>query len=132
MSSRTPPTIATSRAMQRVLDCLTTRGDLTADQIAQCAFVAITTLTKGGHLRAMEAQGLIHVCEWNPPPVSGMWAPVWRAGSGQSVPRPARVSNTEYARRWRYKHGNGMKIVRRQMARMPRMLTMLGQLGAAP
>ena len=131
MSSRTPSTLATSRAMQRVLACLTTRGDMTPELISECAFVGLTTLTKGGHLRAMEAQGLIHVCDWTPPRVSGMWAPVWRAGAGQSVARPERVSNTEYARRWRHKHGNGLKIVRRQMARLPGMMSMLGLLGTA-
>lgn len=126
--SRTPPTLATSRAMQRVLACLKTRGDMTADQLAECAHVAATTLTKGGHLRAMEAQGLIHVSDWQPPRVSGMWAPIWRGGAGRSAPRPARVSNTEYARRWRHKHGNGMRIVRRQMSRLPGLMTLVGGL----
>lgn len=118
--------------MQRVLACLTKRGDMTPEAISEYAFVSFTTLTKGGHLRAMEAQGLIHVCEWNPPRVSGMWAPVWRAGAGFSVLRPARVSNTEYARRWRHKRGNGLKIVKRQMARLPGLMTMLGQMGSMP
>lgn len=128
MSRRTPPTLATSRAMQRVLACLHKRGDMTPEQLAEYAHVAITTLTKGGHLRAMEAQGLIHVTDWKAPRVSGMWAPVWRAGFGRSVPRPARVSNTEYARRWRHKHGNGLKVVRRQMARLPGLMTFVGGL----
>lgn len=126
--TRQPPTLATSRAMQRVLACLKTGGDMTPDQIAERAHVAVTTLTKGGHLRAMEAQGLIHVSDWKPPRVSGMWAPVWRAGAGRSVPRPPRVSATEYARRWRHKHGNGLKIVRRQMARLPGLMTLAGML----
>ena len=131
MRPRTPPTLATSRAMQRVLACLSVRGDMTAEQLSECAHVAVTTLTKGGHLRAMELQGLIHVCDWTPPATSGMWTPIWRAGAGFSVARPARVSNTEYARRWRHKHGNGLKIVRRQMARLSGLLTLVGQLGAA-
>jgi hypothetical protein len=129
MSTRRPPTIETSRAMQRVLACLKTRGDMTPEQISEHAHVAITTLTKGGHLRAMETQGLIHVCEWAPPRVSGMWGPIWRAGKGRSAPRPARASNTEYARRWRHKRGNGLKIVQRQAARLPWLMTLAGALG---
>ncbi len=125
--SRLPPTLDTSRGMQRVVAALQNRS-LRSEQIAELAFVAITTLTKGGYLRALEAQGLIYVCGWSHPAVSGRWAPIWRAGTGPSMPPPARVSNTEYARRWRHKRGNGLKVVQRQMARLPGLMTMLGGL----
>jgi hypothetical protein len=96
--------------MRRVL-ALLRRRDCTARQIADHAPAAISlnTLTKGGFLRAMEAQGLIHVCDWAPPLTSGNWAPIWRHGAGDSKPRPPRQSNADYFRRWYKKRGGARR-----------------------
>ena len=116
MSHGRPPNLENSRACQRVLLVLRS-GPLTPEQISERAHVGFSTLTKGHYLRTLEAAGLIHVARWQPPTVSGAWAPVWTIGAGQSVPRPARQTNTEYARRWRHKRGNAQAIADREIIR---------------
>ena len=120
MSHGRTPTVDNSRACQRVLLALR-GGPLTPEQISEQAHVGVNTLTKGAYLRAMEAAGLIHVASWAPPAASGAWAPVWQLGAGTSAPRPARKTNTEYARRWRHKRGNALAGQRRDIARMESM-----------
>lgn len=97
------PNLETSQAMQRVLAVIR-RADRTADEIPDRAYVSIHTLTKGGFLKAMVEQGLIHIHGFKPPARSGNWAPIYRAGKGKNAKRPGRAGNTEYARRWRAKN----------------------------
>ena len=132
MSSRTPPTLASSPAMRRVLDVLRA-ADRTQAELSERAYVSITTLQKGGYMRALLAMGVIHVCDWKPPLVSGNWTPIYRYGAGENIPRPPAAGNTEYARRWRHKTGADVKKVRRQMAHLtPSRFSMAGQLGLTP
>lgn len=117
MSRGRLPSVENSPACQRIYAGLRD-GPKTAEQISDRAAVGINTLTKGGYLRAMEAAGLIYVCDWMPPARSGMWTPVWKLGTGKSAPRPPRQTNTEYARRWRHKVGNARAAQRRDIVRM--------------
>lgn len=110
--------IHNSPACRRVIAALKKAGPLTAARISDLAAIGITTLNKGGYLRQMEAAGWIRVCAWQPPASSGMWTPIWTVGAGKSAPRPARQTNTEYARRWRHKIGNARAAQRRDIARM--------------
>ncbi len=132
MSSRNPPTLASSPAMRRVLDVLRV-ADRTQAELSERAYVSVTTLQKGGYMKALLAMGVIHVCRWNPPPVSGNWTPVYRYGAGENVPPPQAAGNTEYTRRWRHKRGNSLKVVQRQMANLtPSRFSMAGLLGVRP
>lgn len=129
MSSRTPPTLASSPAMRRIVAILRA-ADRTQAEISERAYVSITTLQKGGYMKALLASGAIHVCGWNPPRNQGNWTPVYRYGFGQNTPRPPAAGNTEYARRWRHKTGLAVRKVRRQMAKLtPSRFSMAGQLG---
>lgn len=118
MSRGRPINIHNSPACLRVLDALKDHGPLTAEQISERAAIGISTLNKGGYLRQMEAAGWIHVSDWQPPARSGMWTPIWKHGAGKRAAAPARLTNTEYARRWRHKVGNARAAQRRDIARM--------------
>jgi len=135
--------------MRRMVDVLRA-ADCTQAEIVERAHVAMTTLQKGGYMKAMLAMEICHICDWNPPRVSGHWAPVYRYGKGVNVPHPPAAGNLEYSRRWHRNHPNyvppsrpkkpkpagdllseaELKRVRRQAAKLtPAIFTMAGQLG---
>lgn len=87
MSSRKPPLLENSPAMQRILTAIQV-ADMIPIEISKRADVAISTLTDGGHLKAMRAQGHIHISGWCRPKAQGNWAPIYRAGAGTDAPQP--------------------------------------------
>lgn len=125
MSARRPPLLENSPAMRRILAALK-RTDMTQAEISERAFVSVTTLQKGGYMKALLASSACHVCGWNPPPVSGHWAPIYRHGAGKNVPCPPAAGNTEYTRRYRQKLG----LTGRKMAKLdPFRFSLAGLLG---
>lgn len=115
--------------MRRIIAALKI-ADMTQAEISARAYVSVTTLQKGGYMRALMAAGACHVCGWNPPPISGHWTPIYRHGAGENVPCPPAAGNTEYARRWRHKTGANVKKIRRQMAKLtPFARSLAGMLG---
>lgn len=127
--TRRRPTHERSQALHRILAILR-NGDRTASELSDRGHVAITTLTKGGYIRSLMEDGLVHICRWVPPETSGAWAPVYRFGSAENVPRPAATSNTVRAKAYRVRRGNDLARVRRQAKKLtPYMRTLAGMLG---
>lgn len=127
--TRRRPTHERSQALHRILAILR-NGDRTARELSDRGHVAITTLTKGGYIRSLMEDGLVHICRWNRPETSGAWAPVYRYGAGDNEPRPAATSNTVRAQAYRVRRGNDLARVRRQAKKLtPYMRTLAGMLG---
>ena len=132
MSARQPPLLENSPAMQRILAALKA-CDLTEAEISERAFIARSSLQKGQYLSTMRRRGEIHICAWRKPLTTGNWAPIFRAGPGESVPRPAATTNSIRAKTYRHRSGNERTKIKRQMRKLtPQRFTMAGQLGVAP
>lgn len=86
-----------SPAMQRILSVLQSRGLLSAKEIAQHAFVALTTLEGGGYLKKMKQMGLIRVEGWLKNQ-NGFTTPTYALGSGLDCPRPKFVAKDRDSR----------------------------------
>lgn len=82
-----PGEASASPAMLRIVALLQMRGVLSAQEIAEGAFVARTTLEGGGYLKRMKSLGLIRVEGWAKNS-NGFTTPLYAAGGGQDCPRP--------------------------------------------
>jgi len=76
-----------SPAMQRILGLLASRTPLSAKEIAEHAFVALSTLAGGGYLKTMKSMGLIRVDGWAKNS-NGFTTPLYARGGGPDCPRP--------------------------------------------
>jgi predicted ArsR family transcriptional regulator len=73
--------------MQRILRVLGGAGPLSADEIAQRAHVARTSLVSAGYLRCLRAAGLIHVAGWARHH-NGFTIALYAPGDAPDCPRP--------------------------------------------
>jgi len=76
-----------SPAMQRILELLARKADMSARDISQEAFVGITTLACGGYLKALRSKGLIHVSGWRKTR-KGFVTPLFSLGDHLDLARP--------------------------------------------
>jgi DNA-binding CsgD family transcriptional regulator len=74
-------------SMLRVLDLLGKHTPLSPKEIAQEAFVALTTLEGGGYLKKLKALGLIHIDGWLKNH-NGFTTPLYGLGTGKDCVRP--------------------------------------------
>lgn len=88
MKTSRVPAIASSPAIGRVLAALEAAGEpLSVHEIAERAFIGLSTLQGGGYLRLMKDSGLIHVGGWRRG-LAGFNIPLIALGAGDDVPRP--------------------------------------------
>ena len=83
--------------MLRVLAVLQVRKLLSAKEIAQHAFVALTTLEGGGYLKKMKQMGLIRVEGWLKNH-NGFTTPTYALGAGADCPRPKFIAKDRDSR----------------------------------
>ncbi|MEI7432045.1 MAG: hypothetical protein WCL27_16480 [Betaproteobacteria bacterium] len=76
-----------SPAMQRILELLSRKGDMSASDISQEAFVGITTLACGGYLKALRNRRIIHVSGWRKTR-KGFVTPLFSLGDRPDLARP--------------------------------------------
>jgi hypothetical protein len=77
-----------SPAITRILQALHDNPGLSRQQIAERAFVAGTTLSGGGYLKAMKEAGLIHVSAWLRNGAGRFSTPLYSAGNNEDTPQP--------------------------------------------
>lgn len=82
------PTLAQSRAMQRILKLLQQKSDLSVSDMASEAFVGVNTLACGGYISALKNAGYIHVSGWRKTR-RGFSTPLYSVGPHPDLPRPA-------------------------------------------
>jgi lambda repressor-like predicted transcriptional regulator len=75
-----------TRACQRLLAALNERGALSAQEIAQYAFIATTTLS-GGYLKQLRDAEQIHIAGWRKAS-NGFSTPLYKAGPGIDQAKP--------------------------------------------
>ena len=81
-----------SPAMQRILAALARKPNMAASDLAEEAFVGLTTLACGGYISVLRKRGLIFISGWRK--VNGRFTtPLYTGGSGVDVPRP-RIDET--------------------------------------
>lgn len=81
------PSEKRSPAMQRILALLARKSDMSAGDIAQEAFVGLTTLSCGGYLKALRAKRLVHISGWRKTR-RGFITPLFSLGDHPDLPRP--------------------------------------------
>lgn len=77
-----------SPAVTRILQALQNNPELSREQIAERAFVAPTTLSGGGYLKAMKDAGQIHISGWLRNGSGGFSTPLYSAGNNEDMPQP--------------------------------------------
>ena len=78
---------STTPAQQRILDALAGHPNLAVSDIAERAFVGVTTLACGGYIRALKERRLVHVSGWRK--VRGRFTtPLYSLGDLPDVARP--------------------------------------------
>ena len=75
-------------AYRRIFAALTRHSGLSREEIAERAYVALTTLSGGGYLKHMRELGLIHVSGWRRNRLGSFCVPQYSAGPGEDCPRP--------------------------------------------
>ena len=74
-------------AIHRILAALDAKPGMSASDIAEEAFVGVTTLACGGYLAVLRKKQLIHVSGWRQ--IKGRFTtPLYTRGPGVDVPRP--------------------------------------------
>lgn len=95
MSFNAPRSIAVddlpaSPAMSRILAALARHpGGLSREEIAKAAYVSETTLSGGGYLKRLRAEGRIHISGWRRSASGSFSIPLFSLGPGPDYPRPA-------------------------------------------
>lgn len=79
--------LALSPAMCRILAVLQSRSPLSAKEISEHAFVALTTLEGGAYLKKLKEMGLVRVEGWSKNH-NGFTTPIYALGAGPDCPRP--------------------------------------------
>jgi hypothetical protein len=77
-----------SPSATRILQALRDNPGLSRTQIAERAFVAQTTLSGGGYLKAMKERGQIHISGWLRNGSGSFSTPLYSAGSNEDMPQP--------------------------------------------
>lgn len=87
MTTNKVPSFQRSPGMQRVVRALETYGPMSAQKLAQVAFLSFHTLGPGGYLETLMAGNRIYIADW-------CWAsngfaiPVFAAGAGKNAAKP--------------------------------------------
>lgn len=92
-------------SMRRILRALDQHGDMEADEIAERACVALSTLSGGGYLTKLLMLGMVRVSHWRRQDRSGPFIPTYSVTPGDSKPKPRPYSAAEKSRRWKQKVG---------------------------
>ena len=95
------PDLVASPAMQRILQVLEKKSNMSASDLSAEAFVGVTTLACGGYIKALRARRLIFVSGWRQ--VKGRFStPLFSLGNQADVERP-RIdeSNRDAPGMWR-------------------------------
>ena len=95
------PDLVASPAMQRILQVLEKKSNMSASDLSAEAFVGVTTLACGGYIKALRARQLIFVSGWRQ--VKGRFStPLFSLGNQADVERP-RIdeSNRDAPGMWR-------------------------------
>ncbi len=89
--------------MERIVSVLANMGGLTYREIAKFSGLSSNTLKNSGYLRALLAQGRIHVGQWRRSR-NGPMSPVYVAGPGVDAAKPPALTPGEKNRRHRCRH----------------------------
>jgi hypothetical protein len=88
-----------SPSIKRILAQLQEHGPMTADQIAEKAFVAYDSFV-GKYRAVLLGAGRIHVADKKTNPRGGWPKPIYAYGPGKEAKNPPKVSKTESNKRW--------------------------------
>jgi hypothetical protein len=83
------PESSNSRAKERILNALRRAPGLSKEEIAERAFVALTTLSGGGYLKALREEKVIFVSGWRRNGSCGFSTPLYSLGTGPDYPKPS-------------------------------------------
>jgi hypothetical protein len=84
--------------MDRIVEALKQRGEMTYREIADAIGTTANTLKNGKHLEALVAQKRIHIIEWRRRR-SGSLTPVYFHGEWENAKKPKRLTSAEKSRR---------------------------------
>jgi len=73
--------------MQRILTLLTRKSDMSASDLANEAYVGLTTLVCGGYLKALREKRLVHISGWRKAR-NGFVTPLYSLGNRPDLPQP--------------------------------------------
>ena len=77
-----------NRAAERILAALRRAPGLTKEEIAERAYVSVSTLSGGGYLKTLRREGLIFISGWQRNGSGGFTTPLFSLGSGPDYPKP--------------------------------------------
>jgi len=77
-----------NRGVERILATLRRAPGLTKEEIAERAYVSVSTLSGGGYLKALRREGLIFISGWRRNGSGGFTTPLYSLGSGPDYPKP--------------------------------------------
>ena len=77
-----------NRAAERILATLRRAPGSTKEEIAELAYVSVSTLSGGGYLKMLRREGLIFISGWRRNGSGGFTTPVYSLGSGPDYPKP--------------------------------------------
>lgn len=92
-------------SLRRILTALEQHGDMEADEIAERACVAPSTLSGGGYLTKLLTLELIRVSKWRRQDFSGPPVPTYSVTPGESKPKPKPYTAAQKSRRWKQRVG---------------------------
>jgi hypothetical protein len=77
-----------NRGAERILATLRRAPGLTKEEIAERAYVSVSTLSGGGYLKALRREGLIFISGWQRNGSGGFTTPLYSLGTGPDYPKP--------------------------------------------
>lgn len=77
-----------NRAAERILATLRRAPGLTKEEIADRAYVSVSTLSGGGYLKTLRREGLIFISGWQRNGSGGFTTPLYSLGAGPDYPKP--------------------------------------------
>lgn len=77
-----------NRAAERILATLRRAPGLTKEEIAERAYIGVSTLSGGGYLKALRNEGLIFISGWQRNGSGGFTTPLYSLGAGPDYPKP--------------------------------------------
>ncbi|MBU1236038.1 MAG: winged helix-turn-helix domain-containing protein [Gammaproteobacteria bacterium] len=77
-----------NRAAERILATLRRAPGLTKEEIAERAYVSVSTLSGGGYLKTLRREGVIFISGWQRNGSGGFTTPLYSLGSGPDYPKP--------------------------------------------
>jgi predicted ArsR family transcriptional regulator len=86
-----------ARTVDRILHALQMSPGMTKEEIAERAFVSLNTLSGGGYLKDMKAQGLIYISGWRRGGSGAFVIPQYSVGRFPDYPRPEITSENREA-----------------------------------